>query len=320
MRTSNRKLNFLFIIDSFKKLDLRYDTSLALMIECQKRGHRVFYAEPKEIVLTNHTVRIKASETTLARSIPTLVHVEWIDASKFDYIFIRKDPPVDLEYIYMTHKLEYVPNHVRIINRPKGIRDTNEKIVGLRFKKWMPASVVTSSLDGILTFQSSIHSDVILKPLNRKGGEGILLLPKHSNQKEKIIRKSTRNGTESVIAQKFIKKGLTEGDKRILIWDGKMIGAFGRVPKRGEFRANISCGGSFVKTKITKREMQIVRAVNPFLRKMGLLFVGLDLIDGWITEINVTSPAGIVDIQELYGIHLEKLMINSLEQKARRQA
>lgn len=316
MRTSNQKLNFLFIIDPFKKLDLRYDTSLALMIECQKRGHRVLYAEPKDIILTNQTVQVKTCEAKLARNIPTSVRIKWLDASKFDYIFIRKDPPVDLEYLYMTHKLEFVPSNVRIINHPKGIRDTNEKIIGLRFKKWMPASVVTSSLEEILKFQAGVHDDIILKPLNRKGGEGILLLPKRSNQKERIIRKSTRNETESIIAQKFIKKGLTEGDKRILIWDGKMIGAFGRVPKRGEFRANISCGGSFVKTKVTKRDVQIVRAINPLLKKMGLLFVGLDLIDGWITEINVTSPAGIVDIQELYGIHLERLIVDSLEKKA----
>ncbi len=313
MRTSPGYLSLLFILDPFPKLDLRFDTSLAIMMECERRGHSVFYADAKDIVLASDSVTIKTSQAKLGRNIPKHVRMKWMDAGAFDYIFIRKDPPVDLEYIYMTYKLEFVPKHVRVINSPKGIRDANEKILGLRFKQWMPRSIVTASTESILDFQKKAGTDLVLKPLNRKGGEGILLLPKNSKQKEKIVRKATLAEKESVIAQKFIPKALTQGDKRVLLWDGKILGTFGRVPKKGEFRANISCGGSFVKTVLTSREKQIVTLIKPTLKQMGLIFVGLDLIDGWITEINVTSPAGIVDLQELYGIQTERPIVDWLE-------
>ena len=251
MRTS-KSLKLLFVMDPFKKLDLHYDTTLSIMKECRERNYEVFYADSEELALTNDQVLVKAHQTNLSKiGNSNRVTSKWHDCAKFDFIFIRKDPPVDLEYIYMTYMLEYVADRVKIINHPKGIRDANEKIFGLGFKKWMPPSVVTRSKESILKFQSEVKSDVILKPLNRKGGDGILLLPLSSKQKETIISAATHSGKESVIAQKFIKKGLTDGDKRILILDGKILGAFGRVPKKGEYRANLSLGGSSKKVSTT---------------------------------------------------------------------
>ena len=306
------------MMDPIEKIDLQYDTSLSLIEECQHRGHRVFYVEPKNLVLTNQTVKALAKLVAVDRKkgIRVLLQ-ETIHLNKADYIFIRKDPPVDLEYIYMTHILESLANQVTIINSPQGIRDANEKIFTFQFKKWVPPSIVTSERKAILSFQKEIASDLILKPLNQKGGEGIYFLSKNAAQKEAIINRATRNGRETLIAQKFLKKGLRDGDKRILIWNGKIIGAFGRVPKRGEFRANLSLGGTSKKVTVTAREKRIVQTLVPTLKRMGLIFVGLDLIDGFITEINVTSPAGIVDIQELYGIHLERGMVDWLERNVK---
>ncbi len=301
-------------MDSMEKILLPYDTSLTIMVEAQKRNHRIFYAEPKNFLLDQKKLAVDVREVwaNQKRGFKVLCKKR-IDASQVDVILIRKDPPFDLEYLYMTYLLETISDQTLCINSPKGIRDANEKLFSFQFKKWVPPSIVTSNLEEILSFQENLRSDVILKPLNQKGGSGILLLPKNSKRKSQIIGRATKAGTQTILAQKFLKKGLTSGDKRILLLDGEILGAFGRIPKRGEFRANLSLGGTSKKVTITNRERVLVHELKPTLKKRGLIFVGLDLIDGFLTEINVTSPAGIFDINELYGTALESKVVDWIE-------
>ncbi len=348
-----KKLSFLFIMDPFKKIHLAYDTSVSLMVECQKRGHTILYAEPKELALTNTTLwaNVRHVEVDVAKGFKVLGQNQ-IKAENVDCIFVRKDPPFDLEYLYMTYLLEAVADKTLVINSPRGIRNANEKLFSFQFEKWVPPSLATTDANAILAFQKSLGTDLVLKPLNRKAGEGVMRLKKVSrisylppncvarpvhkglcravgrtspcfvagvsrkNSAGKIpkqLRLATKNGEETILAQKFIKKGLTEGDKRILLWDGKVVGVFGRVPKRGEFRANLSLGGTAKKSRLTKREKEIIHALRPTLKQNGLIFVGLDTIDGWITEMNVTSPAGIADINGLYGTRVETGIVDWLE-------
>lgn len=304
-------------MDPPEKILLEFDTSMAMMMEAHARGYGVFYAEPRELSLGNGELRVETRpvDSVDRRRGFRFMAKEQRSSDYFSAILIRKDPPVDVEYFNMLYLLDYAAAKTPVINAPAGIRQANEKLFPFYFKDLMPPSVATSRESEILKFQEEMNSDIILKPLNRKGGEGIVLLKKSGAAKAKSekIKKVTRRGVETILAQKFIKTGLTAGDRRILLWDGEILGAFGRVPKLGEYRSNLSLGGSMKKIEITKHERAIVRQLSPILSKLGLTLVGLDIIDGWVTEINVTSPAGITEIDELYGTCVESRVMDLLE-------
>jgi len=304
-------------MDPPEKILLEFDTSMAIMMEALNRGHKVFYTEPKHLSLRSGELSVNTREiASLNRQQGFQFRPEeFHPAANFNLILIRKDPPVDVDYFNMLYLLDYVSDQTLVINSPAGIRQANEKLFPFYFKDLMPPSIATSRESEVINFQDQVNSDIILKPLNRKGGEGIILLKKTSKTKSEKIRKITRNGVETILAQKFIKAGLTDGDRRILLWDDDILGAFGRVPKLGEYRSNLSLGGSMKKIKITEHEQKIVEKLRPVLKKLGLIFVGLDIIDGWVTEINVTSPAGITEIDELYGEQIEIRILDLLEKK-----
>jgi glutathione synthase len=315
MKTSKQKLKILFVMDPMKKIE-NDDTSVSLMVETQKQGHAVFYAEPKDLYLTLQGLFVNARRV-LASPLPSfqILSTAEMAVRQFHAVWIRKEPPVDVAFVAMLHLLQTEEKYVFMINRPSGILQANEKLLGFQFKAWMPPSIASAQEDPILKFQDKLKADVILKPLNLKGGAGIYLLPFSSKNKKSIVQKSTRGGTATVLAQKFIQKGLTEGDKRILLLNGEILGAFRRIPKYGEFRANMSFGGSAYPATITPQEHRMVRAMKPTLLKLGLTFVGLDVIDNFITEINVTSPAGIPEINRFNHVHLERVVIEWFERK-----
>lgn len=318
MKTS-QLFNFLFVMDAVEKIYCPDDTSTSILMELKRRGHRVFYSEPSDLALVNGEVFAKAKtvRVDLKKGYRILAESR-ISLSEMNAVFIRKDPPVDLEYLYMTYLLDFVPKHVLMINPPKSIRDSNEKLYPFEFKKWMPPSIATSDFSRILDFQENIGEDIILKVINDKGGHGISRLKLKDPKRRSIVKRATQNGSQTILAQQFLKADLTKGDKRILIWDGKVIGVFGRIPKRGEFRANLSLGGKRVNANLTRREKEMVRVLLKDFRKKNFLFVGVDVIDGFLTEINVTSPAGITDLNYLYKTHLERYVVDRLEQKLAR--
>ena len=317
-----KSLNIAFIMDPMEKLSLEWDNSMAIMIEAQKRGHRILYLEPRNLFVRNDRVLADAREVRVSRK--SGFHVlkrKTIDLKKTcDVVFNRKEPPFDVSYFYLTYILELLEPEIFVINSPSGIRAANEKFYILQFPKWIPPTLVSNDPKRIEEFQKQQKNDLILKPLDEKGGMGIVLLPRNSGNSRRILKKATQNGAKWIMAQKFLKQNLISGDKRILLLNGEVIAYYRKIPKPGEYRANLSLGGKNVRTSLTKRELRLVEALRPKLLADGLYFVGIDVIDGWLLEINVTSPAGLTEFTELEETQSEVQVVDFLEAKAGKRA
>lgn len=293
---------FAFVMDPLEKLDLPWDTSLCLLRELARRGHETFQFIPSSLSLVGDRVTgkgrlIQPLGNHRYRQSP---ETPW-NLARFEAVWIRKDPPFDLGYLALTYLLEPLAEKTQVINHPRGIRNANEKLFGLRFPRWSPPTVVSADPSEILAFQKRIRSPLVIKPLNQKGGQGIFLLTETAQNRLFLLEKATRKGQETVAAQKFIPVPRGTGDKRILLWKGKILGAFERIPRPGEFRTNLSLGGRFVSCRMTATEKRMVRELQGPLVKEGLLFVGMDVRQGQLMEVNVTSPAGLVELDQLYG-------------------
>lgn len=292
-------MRFLFILDPLEKLTLRWDTSLYLLRELARRGHACWTADAGDLWAEKRGVfawvrRLSPNRESGYQTSSVAVR----NLQSFDCILIRKDPPFDAAYLHMTYILERIAARVPVVNHPRGIRNTSEKIICLAFPKWIPETVVTSSPARILEFQKAIRDDMIVKPCDQKGGKGIVLLKHGGSGTKSAVLKATHRGRNVVIAQRFMKTA-SGGDKRILILDGKILAAFEKHPRKGEFRANLSLGGTFHSTKITLKEKLLVKEMRPYLLREGLRFVGIDVMEEKLIEVNVTSPAGLVETKIL---------------------
>lgn len=316
----NRKgsrLKIGFVMDPMEKLLYRYDSSITIMKECQRRGHSIFYLEPRDIFYAAGAVCAETREVRIGKKNRFEIKTrKTIDLKTLDIVFNRKDPPFDINYLYLTQLLTLIESDVFVVNSPHGLQRANEKLYILEWAKWIPPTFVTNDPGKIEQFWRKQKSGVILKPLDEKGGKGIRLLPKKTKRAGRILAQATRRGTRWIMAQKFIKQGLTQGDKRILLLDGKVIGAFRRLPRKGEFRANLTLGGTSKTTFLTRKERRLVSSLAPKLKKDGLYFVGLDVVDGRLIEINVTSPAGITEINLLEGARPQEQIADFLEARA----
>lgn len=217
---------------------------------------------------------------------------------EMDAVFMRTDPPVTIPYLYATHILDYInPNKTLVVNAPAGLRTANEKMYALRFPEFMPETIVTAKKEEIQAFLAE-KGKVILKPLAGKAGEGILVLVEGDRNFNSLVELSTHRGQLPVMVQDFL-SAASEGDKRIMLLDGEPIGAINRVPAANDYRGNMAVGGSVAKTEITAAEWEMCQKMTPTLRQDGLYFVGIDIIGGCLTEVNVTSPTGLREIQRL---------------------
>lgn len=290
-----KRKRFAFVMDPLRKLDLPWDTSLCLVRSLARAGHESYLFTLSS--LSSESGRVLG----MGRLIKPLGNNRYctgpdrkFSLGDFDAVLIRKDPPFDASYLALTYLLEPVACETRVINHPRGIRNANEKLFGLRWSRWSPPTLVSSNGEEILAFQKRVDSDVVVKPLYEKGGKGIFLLRRGE-------KKRLRSLKEPVVVQKFIPLSKEKGDKRILIWKGEILGGFERIPRAGEFRSNLSLGGQFRKCRITEKEKRLVRDLRPTLREEGLLFVGIDVRCGFLIEVNVTSPAGLVELNQLDG-------------------
>jgi glutathione synthase len=313
-RKQKSKLKVGFIMDPIDQLLYWEDTSISIMEEAQKRGALLYYLLPEDIFY--HQDRVLANgrkvNASLAAGIKVISKMR-VDLSQLDVIINRKEPPFDLSYFHLTYLLDLVDKNVFIMNSPSAVRKANEKLYVLNFKEWAPPTVVTKQASVIEAFQKQLRTDVILKPLHQKGGIGISLLKYNSENITEILNKVTAQGTCWMVAQKFLKKNLMHGDKRILLLNGESIGQFQRIPKPGEFRSNISLGGRIAKASLTQREKEMILEIGPKLARDGLYFAGLDVVDEQLIEINVTSPAGIPELIQLEGSHPEVAVVDFLE-------
>ncbi|MDJ0658495.1 MAG: glutathione synthase [Crocosphaera sp.] len=312
-----------FIIDPIAKLNPGHDSTVAMMEAAQALGHEVWVTEVHQLSVIDGKAWAMLSQVQLVPV--TLKDGKWTSVAQWyeicsqglrcledmDAVLMRKDPPVTIRYLYATYILELVdPKKTLVINSPQGLREANEKMYTLQFYSVMPETIVSLDKTVIRKFVEE-KKQAVLKPLGGKAGEGILFLEPSDRNFNSIIEVSTHQGQEPVMVQRFLPEA-KNGDKRIILLDGKPIGAVNRVPTGQEFRGNMAVGGRVEKTELTPREHNICEVVGPRLRQNGLYFVGIDVIGGYLTEVNVTSPTGIREIDLLDNMNLGHIVIEWL--------
>lgn len=314
-----------FIIDPIHQLDPCHDTSVALMEAAQTLGHEIWVTQVNLLSVVEGKAwavlerlelvpvqlvdgRYLAANPWYKLSDRTALFLETMDA-----VFMRTDPPVSVPYLYATYILDYIDqNKTLVINSPNGIRAANEKMYALQFTKAIPETIVTADKQVIRQFVEAKGS-AILKPLGNKAGEGILFLQPEDRNFNSIVELSTLQNRVPVMVQTYLPEA-KDGDKRIILLNGEPIGALNRLSAAGEFRNNMAAGGTVAQTEITDREEEICHQLAETLRKDGLIFVGIDIIGGYLTEVNVTSPTGIREINRLTGKRLGDQVIEWVEQ------
>jgi glutathione synthase len=304
-----------FVMDPIEKVDIEADTSFALMLEAQRRGHRVYYVDPGDLGIDGGRVIAKAQRAKLRREAGRHVELEpplvvLVD-DEFDLVFQRKDPPVDVEYVTVTQILSLC-RRARVLNRPEGILAANEKLYALNFPDLMPATCVAREIPKLIDFMAEMGGEMIVKPLHGKGGEGIFHVREDDRNLFSILEQSTDFGTRWTMAQRYV-PAVREGDKRILLVAGEPLGAVLRVPAEDETRSNLHVGGQPAKAVVDAHDRRIIERIAPRLRQDGLFFVGIDVIGNLLTEVNVTSPTGIQEMGVLDGVRYEETFFDRVE-------
>lgn len=310
----------LFVMDPIGSIDIAKDTTFALMLAAQQRGHRVLYCELAELSVDDGRAVARIQPVELRREpgrhatlgAPRTVVLD----DELDLVWQRKDPPVDQDFITATQILALCKRAL-VLNRPDTVIWANEKLYALGFADLMPETRVTRRIPELVDFLAKRGGEMIVKPLGGKGGEGVFHVRHDDRNLFSILETGTGFGTCWAMAQQYL-PAIREGDKRILLVDGEPLGALLRVPAAGETRANLHVGGSAVRAPIDARDLRIIERLRPALQRDGLFFVGIDVIGGMLTEVNVTSPTGIQEIDALEGVCLGDRVIAAAEARARR--
>jgi glutathione synthase len=305
-----------FVVDPLDSFKIQKDTTFAMMREAAARGHALFALEQGDLALRGGAVEARARRLHLTGEKPRWYRAEETGATplkSFDAVLMRKDPPFDMEYVYSTYLLELAEGQgARVFNRPRAIRDWNEKMGAMRFPQFTPPTVVTRQ-DGRVREFLAEHRDVILKPLDGMGGASVFRVRDDDPNLSVIIETVTEHGARTIMAQRFIPE-IRDGDKRVLLIAGKPVPhALARIPKAGETRGNLAAGATGVARELTRRDREIAEALGPALHKEGLLLVGLDVIGDWLTEVNVTSPTCFQEISEQSGFNVAGMFMDALE-------
>ena len=311
------KLKIGVVMDPVDKINIDKDTTFVLMLEAQRRGHQVYFMEVDDLFIRGGTAHGRYRLLQLARATP---HYELGDCAvgaleDFDSVWMRKDPPFDMKFFFATHLLSLIDERkCFVMNHPKGLREANEKLYALRFPEQIPQTLVSSNMAQLKAFMSELGGEMIVKPLDGCGGSGVFYLNEQDRNTNSILEAATDSGRRLVMGQRYLPE-IRQGDKRIIVLNGEPLGAVLRVPLESETRGNIHVGGTCVKTEVTARDQEICAALAPLLRADGLYFVGLDVIGSFLTEVNVTSPTGIQEVNGLNGVCLESQVIDLVEQQ-----
>ncbi|MGH8711124.1 MAG: glutathione synthase [Burkholderiales bacterium] len=316
-------MNFAFILDPLDTLKVYKDSSFAMICEASARGHELFVMEQQDVVLQLGRVLGHARKLTLTGNEDDWYRageIKVMPLERFDAVLMRKDPPYDMEYIYSTYLLELAEAQgAKVFNKPRALRDFNEKLAIAKFNEFTVPSLVTRRAELILKFLAQ-HHDVILKPLDGMAGRSVFRIREQDVNLNATIETLTQHGTRTIMSQRYIPE-VVNGDKRILLIDGKPVPyALARIPKPGETRANLAAGGTGVTQPLSPRDQEIADALGPQLGKEGLILVGLDVIGDYLTEINVTSPTCMREITEQTGFNVAGMMIDALEKTVKRKA
>jgi len=309
-------LNIAVQMDPIERINIRGDSTFAMLLEAQQRGHAISYYTPDKLAMDGGKVfanvrplqvRDKEGEHF------TLGAARRTELTAFDVILLRQDPPFDLNYITTTHLLERVQGKTLVVNDPAQVRNAPEKMFVTEFPELMPPTLLSRDLDEIKAFRET-HGDIVMKPLYGKGGEAVFLIEREDPNFGSLFDLFSTSFREAWVTQKFL-PAVRAGDKRIILVDGEFAGAVNRVPAADDIRSNMVRGGAAKATELNEREREICKRIGPALRSRGLLFVGIDVIDGWLTEINVTSPTGIRAIKNLGGPDIAALIWDKIEAK-----
>jgi len=308
------------VMDPIADIKIQKDSSFAMLLEAQSRGWELYYLEMQDLHLENGRCFATSKKLTVQREEGNFYQLEEaVDhpLSDLDAVLMRKDPPFDTEYIYATYLLERAEDEgCLIVNKPQSLRDANEKLFTAWFSEFTPITLVTRSADKIRAFHQK-HKDVILKPLDGMGGASIFRIKENDSNVGVIIETLTEHQQRYCMAQAFIPE-IKSGDKRILIVDGEpMPYALARIPAKGETRGNLAAGGTGVAQPLSESDWHIANTIGPKLKEKGLIFVGLDVIGDKVTEINVTSPTCIQEIDNAYGTNISGKLMDAIEKRVK---
>ena len=303
-----------FQMDPIQTVNINADSTFRIAEEAQARGHELFFYTPDHLAFQEGKITARGQNFTVQRvqgQHADLSEMQEVDLADFDVIWLRQDPPFDMHYITTTHLLDLIHPDTLVVNDPFWVRNYPEKLLVLRFPDLTPPTTVARDLETIKAFKEK-HSDVILKPLYGNGGAGVFRLDQNDRNLASLHEVFTGFSREPLIVQKFL-PDVSNGDKRVILVDGEPIGAINRVPAKGETRSNMHVGGRPEKVGLTERDRRICAAIGPLLREKGQIFVGIDVIGDYLTEINVTSPTGIQELERFDGINAAEKIWEAIE-------
>jgi glutathione synthase len=312
-------MRFVYVMDPVDRVLPDKDTTFAFIRAAQARGHESYHCEPRHLFVRDGDVFASVQRVSVQAAAPYMTFGDGADLRLADVeaVFIRKDPPFDNMYLMATLLLERVRGRTVLMNDPRGLRDANEKLYALHFAKWLPKTLVTSSESQVLSFVEEVGNTGVIKPLDLAGGSGVMMLKTGDKNARSIIQLLTDEGRRLVMVQEYL-PAVVSGDKRVLLLDGQILGAINRVPRSDDLRSNIHVGGSVEACEVTDRERALVADLAPRLKADGLVFVGLDVIGGHLTEVNVTSPTGIQQLSRHVGREVSDDVIQWAERAATR--
>ena len=311
----------LYVMDPLARVLVDQDTTFAFMLEGEHRGHEQYHCGIADLFVERAAPHASVRRARVQRA---AVHYSLSDArtvplSWFDVVFMRKDPPFDLAYYFATQLIGLVdPRITLVVNDPRGLREANEKLYALRFPTLIPESLVSAESTLLKAFMERLGGEMIVKPLDGCGGAGVFHVHRADRNLNAILELSTMNGTRLVMAQRYLPAVRESGDKRLIVLAGEPLGAIRRIPRDDEHRGNIHVGGRVERAEVDARDREICSRMAPQLETDGLYFVGLDVIGGFVTEVNVTSPTGVQEIDRLDGTNLEARVLEFVERRAAR--
>jgi glutathione synthase len=321
-----RRLKVAVQMDPIESINIDADSTFALMLEAQLRGHALWHYEVRHMALHEGVKRegARREERLLVRARPVTVErkrgahyrfgeIALLDLATMDVVLMRQDPPFDMAYITATHLLEHIQPGTLVVNDPAAVRNAPEKLLVTHFPDLMPPTMITWDLEAIRGFRQE-YQDIIVKPLFGNGGAGVFRIRPDDENLAALLEMHFSRSREPLMFQRY-EPAVRKGDKRIILVDGEPVGAVNRVPAIGEARSNMHVGGRPEKSELTPRDREICAAIGPTLRDQGMIFVGIDVIGDWLTEINVTSPTGIQEIDRFDGINIAAAIWERIEAK-----
>ncbi|WPZ35536.1 glutathione synthase [Thalassobaculum sp. OXR-137] len=303
-------------MDPMETVSIDGDSTFALALEAKKRGHKLYHYLPKHLSFRDRKVTARVAELDVRRVKGdhfTLGERGVMNLADVDVVLMRQDPPFDMSYITATHVLEHIHPKTLVVNDPAHVRNAPEKLFVTHFEDVMPPTLITHDPEEIKAFRAE-HKDIIVKPLFGNGGAGVFHIKPDDENLNSLLEIFTQMFREPIIVQTYLPE-VRQGDKRVILVDGKGVGAINRIPADGEARSNMHVGGRAVKCEMTKRDHEICEIIGPELKKRGQIFVGIDVIGRYLTEINVTSPTGIQELSRFDGIDVPAMLWDAIEEK-----